>query len=130
SIYLKEHGVDVEKDVTVIFTGSHPGSLEHVRDGTVDVAAVSSDLLIGNAGLAGPLMVLAKAGRMPYDVIVARKDLDPRIVALVRTALLRLSIHDERGRAALRAFSAIDGFMPIPPGHYDGVKALAKEIRA
>ncbi len=130
ALFLREHGIDIDKDVQASFTGSHPASVEAVRTGTVDVAAVASDLLIGNAGLAGPLVVVAKAGRMPYDIIVARKDLDARVLQRARAALLHLSIHDERGRAALRAFSSCDGFMPVPPGHYDGIKAAVKRMVA
>ena len=100
--------------------------MQQLRDGVVDVAAVSSDLLVGNSGLAGPLRVIAKAGRTPYDVIVASATLDPVVAQRLRAALLALSIHDEKGRAALKAFSAVDAFMPIPKGHYDDVMALAK----
>ncbi|HEY4222623.1 MAG TPA: phosphate/phosphite/phosphonate ABC transporter substrate-binding protein [Myxococcota bacterium] len=127
ALWLKERGIDIDKDVTTTFAGSHPAALAAVLEGRADVAAVSSDLLIGNAGLAGPLVVVGKAGRSPYDIIVARKDLDAKIVAVVRRALYRLSIHDEGAREALRAFSSVDGFMPVPIGHYDGVLALAKK---
>ena len=126
SAFLEGRGLDLEKDLTVIFAGSHPAALEAVMNGDVDAACVSSDLLIGKAGLAGPLVVVAKAGRMPYDAIVARPGLAPDVVARVQSALLRLSIHSQEGRAALRAFSTVDGFMPVPPGHYDGVVALAR----
>ena len=44
----------------------------------------------------------------------------------MQAALLRLSIHTEEGRSALRTFSSVDGFMPIPAGHYDAVTALAR----
>ena len=125
--FLRERGIDLDGGTQVVFTGSHPTALAAVKAGDVDAAAVSSDLLIGEAGLAGPLVVIAKAGRMPYDAIVARADLDPDVLTLVRTALLRLSIHTQEGRAALRAFSSVDGFMPVPPGHYDAVIALAKK---
>jgi phosphonate transport system substrate-binding protein len=128
--HLREHGFDLDRDLTLTFLGSHPAAMQAVLDGEVDAAAVASDLLIGHAGLAGPLVVIAKAGRMPYDVIVARPGLDPAVVARVRAALLRLSIHDERGRAALRTFSACDGFMPVPPGHYDDIHALARKAAA
>lgn len=124
--FLRERGFDLDKDVQVVFSGSHPNALAAVKNGDVDAAALSSDLLIGQAGLAGPLVVIAKAGRMPYDAIVARATLDPKIVRRVQAALLRLSIHTEEGRSALRTFSSVDGFMPIPPGHYDSVIALAR----
>jgi phosphonate transport system substrate-binding protein len=130
AIFLREHGFDLGKDLQVRFVGSHPAAMKAVRDGDVDVAAVSSDLLIGNAGLAGPLVVIAKAGRMPYDIIVARPGLDPAVFAAVQRALFRLSIHDEKGRAALRTFSSVDGFMPVPEHHYDEVIALARKVQA
>lgn len=125
--WLRERGFDLERDVTVTFLGSHLAVVQAVRDGTVDVAAVSSDLLVGNAGLAGPLVVVAKAGRMPYDVIVARPGLDPAVAARMRDALLRLSLHDEDGHEALRAFSSADGFMPVPRGHYKQLLELARK---
>lgn len=130
ALWLGERGFDLDKDVHVSFAGSHPAALRAVLEGAVDVAAVSSDLLIGNAGLAGPLVVVAKVGRMPYDVIVARPGLDGAVLSHVRRALLRLSIHDERGRSALRTFSSVDAFMPIPPGHYDEVIGLARNSAA
>lgn len=129
-LFLKDHGVDLERDVELVATGGHATSLAALQDGRLDVAAVSSDLLIGNVGLAGPLSVLAKAGRTPNDILVARADLDPAVRRRLESALLRLSIHDPVGRAALRAFSAVDGFMPVPPGHYDEVFALAKRAAA
>lgn len=125
-LFLLDRGVSLDRDVELLLTGSHPASLAALLDGKVDVAAVSSDLLIGNVGLAGALAVLAKVGRMPNDVVVARADLDPAARRLIERALLRLSIHDPQARAALRAFSPIDGFMPVPPGHYDQVFALTE----
>ena len=96
--------------------------------GTVDVAAISSDLTIGRAGLSGPLRVLAKVGRVPYDVVVARKDLDPHVLRVVQAALLRMSIHEPKYRPALGAFSAVDGFMPVPAGHYDEIRKMARRV--
>ncbi|MBI1948776.1 MAG: PhnD/SsuA/transferrin family substrate-binding protein [Deltaproteobacteria bacterium] len=124
--FLIDHGIAIGKDVELVLSGSHPASMNAALDGRVDVAAVSSDLLIGNVGLAGQFAVLAKVGRMPNDLVVARANLDPAALRLVERALLRLSIHDAEARAALRAFSPVDGFMPVPPGHYDEIAALAE----
>lgn len=129
-LYLRDHAIDLERDVELVITGSHPNSMAALLDGRIAVAAVSSDLLIGNVGLAGPLAVLAKAGRTPNNVLVARADLDAAVRRRLEAALLQLSIHDPVGRAALRAFSAVDGFMPVPPGHYDEVFAVAERAAA
>lgn len=128
--FLLDHGVRIGHDVELVQSGSHPASVSALLEGKVEVAAVSSDLLIGSVGLAGPLTVLAKVGRLPNDVVVARADLDPAALHLVQHALLRLSIHDPAARAALRAFTPVDGFMPVPPGYYDAVVALAERAAA
>lgn len=124
--FLIDHGIRLGTDVELIVSGGHSASVTALLDGRVDVAAVSSDLLIGSVGLAGPLTVLAKVGRLPNDVVVARADLDPAALSLVQHALLRLSIHDAAARSALRAFTPVDGFVPVPQGYYDGVLALAE----
>lgn len=126
ALFLQDNGLDLARDIDVVFAGSHRAALAAVREGRADAAAVSSDLLVGVTGPGGSFVVLAKAGRMPYDVIVARAGLEPAVIARLRAALLRLSIHDDVGRRALRSFSSVDGFMPVPDHHYDEVLKLAE----
>ena len=126
--FLRDRGIDLSTDVTASFLGSHEAAVAAIIAGTVDVAAISSDLTIGRAGLSGPLRVLAKVGRVPYDVIVARQDLDPQVLTVVQAALLRMSIHEPKYRPALGAFSAVDAFMPVPPGHYDEIRKMARRM--
>jgi phosphonate transport system substrate-binding protein len=121
--WLLAHGIDIDRDVTITWHGSHDAVLAALKRGEIDVAALSSDTLVNDdaIGLAGPVRILAKTGRVPYDAVVARPGLSPRAVALLRRAFLTLSIHDEAGRAVLKDESLINGFMPISPGHYDDV---------
>lgn len=124
---LRERGLDPARDFQLVRVGSHDGVLAQLRAGTIDVGATSSDTLVGahGAALAGPVRVLLKAGRIPYDCIATRRVEDPALIHRLRAAYLRLSVHDARGRAVLEHYDLLNGFMPVPPGHYDDVKRRA-----
>jgi phosphonate transport system substrate-binding protein len=125
---LVRQGFDPEKDFDVRFTGKHDASLAAVIAGRVDLAAVSSDTLVTQRalGLSGPVRILAKAGRIPYDCVVAREGLTPLALWRLRRALLSLSILTPEGRDVLRDYNLINGFMPVPEGHYVDVARVAK----
>lgn len=126
--WMRGKGVDPEQDFTVVWLGAHDRALQAVIDGEVDVAAVSSDTVVssGAVGLGGPIRILAKPGRIPYDAIAVRKTMDPQLVWRLRKAFLSLSIHSPEGRAVLEDYNLINGFMPVPAGHYDAVKGWAE----
>ncbi len=127
---LRALGVDAAGDLVMVRVGSHDGVLQQLKSGAIDVGATSSDTLVGphGAAYAGPVRILAKAGRIPYDCIVSRSSVDPALVERVRTAFLRLSVHSERGRRALHNYDLLNGFMPVPPGHYDEVRAKSAAL--
>jgi len=129
--WLARHGIDIDTDVVLSWRGSHDAAYAALVAGAIDVAALSSDTLVNDdaLGIAGPVRVLAKTGRVPCDALVARPGLSPAMLARVRRAFLRLSIHDEEGRAILKDDNLIDGFMPIPPGHYDSVARAAEDAQ-
>ena len=90
-----------------------------------DLRDIASDILAA-VGLGGPIRILAKPGRIPYDAIAVRKTMDPQLVWRLRKAFLSLSIHSPEGRAVLEDYNLINGFMPVPAGHYDAVKGWAE----
>jgi len=124
---LVRRGFDPEKDFDVRFLGQHDRALAALLDGEVEVAAISSDTLVTHhvLGLAGPVRILAKAGRIPYDCIVARPDVGPKMLWRLRNALLTLSILTPRGRAVLADYNLINGFRPVPDDLYTGVAEVA-----
>lgn len=124
--WLRKQGLSPEQDFELVLIAQHDQALEALLDGRVDVAAISSDTLVTRRvlGLAGPVRIIAKAGRIPYDCVVVRKDLGPRLTWRVRRAFLGLSILTPEGRSVLRDYNLINGFLPVPAGHYDGVRAI------
>jgi phosphonate transport system substrate-binding protein len=128
SAWLRTQGLDPQQDFKVVWLGSHDKALRAVIDGEVEAAAVSSDTVVstGVIGLGGPVRILAKPGRIPYDAVVVRETMDPLLVWKVRKAFLSLSIHTAPGRAVLEDYNLINGFMPIPEGHYSAVRSWAE----
>lgn len=130
-IFLEEKGIDLDRDLAAIhFYGMHDLALDALMRGDIDVAAVSSDTLV-NAnvmGIHGPVRVVAKAGRIPYDAVVVRKTMPDVIRHRFRRAFLTLSIHNKRGRDVLEDFNLINGFMPVPKGHYSEVRRRAAKL--
>lgn len=124
--WLRRHGLDPAKDFNLVVIPKHDAALQAVLDGRVDVAAVSSDTLVsrGVLGMGGPVRIIAKAGRVPYDCIAVRKAAGERVAWRLKKAFLELSILTPAGRAVLRDYNLINGFIPLPAGHYDDVKAL------
>ncbi len=130
--WLRKQGLAPDKDFELVLISKHDEALRALLDGRVDVAAISSDTLVsrGALGLAGPVQIIAKAGRIPYDCVALRPGLDARLAWRVKNAFLQLSILTPEGRAVLRDYNLINGFLPVPPGHYDGVKAIDAEYGA
>lgn len=128
--WLLEQGLDPERDFQLSFHGQHDALLRALLAGEVDVAAISSDTLVTHRALdlGGPVRILAKAGRIPYDCVVIARDVPPALAHRIEAAFLRLSIHTKKGRFVLEDYNLINGFMPIPPGHYDEVRKVAAAV--
>ncbi|MFZ9886324.1 MAG: phosphate/phosphite/phosphonate ABC transporter substrate-binding protein [Myxococcota bacterium] len=129
---LRRLGFSPGADFQVSFTGDHDDALDAVLAGIVDVAAVSSDTLVSRnvLGIAGPVRIVAKTGRVPYDCVAARRSLGDRALHRLRRAFFELSILTPEGRSVLRDYGLVNGFVPLPPGHYEPVAALHRAHRA
>lgn len=112
----------------IIYTGTHDKALSLIRENKVDLAAVSSDTLVGyNAlGPGGFVRIVANTGRAPYDALVASSQIPPWLRAYIKTIFLRLSIHTQEGRAILSKKNLLSGFIPVNESHYKTVKAAAQ----
>lgn len=131
SAWMRDQGLDPLHDFELVWLGSHDNALQALVNGEVEVASVSSDTVVSAKviGLGGPVRILAKPGRIPYDAVVVRQTMDPLLVWKIRKAFLSLSIHTAIGREVLEDYNLINGFMPIPEGHYSAVQAWAASER-
>jgi phosphonate transport system substrate-binding protein len=117
--YFKEH----------YFTGSHDAAVDAVRTGAADVGAakhsVYNRMRQENPALDKELLVLAESAPVPSNGLGVRRDLDPKLQARLREALL--SLHEEpEGAAVLKQFGALR-FIRTTAEDYQPVLDMAKK---
>ena len=128
-LHFKQKGIEPETFFASIrYAGTHDKALALIRDRKVDLAAVSSDTLVGyNAlGPGGFARIITSTGRAPYDAVIAQNQLPKRIRAQIQNAFLKLSIHSQEGRRILANKNLLSGFIPADATHYETVEAAAR----
>lgn len=112
-------------------TGSHLAAVEAVRAGNADVAACYGTKGDSAASVELPLRtddlrILAVAGAVPSDVLLARRTLDPAVVEIVSRALARL---DDGGLFPLRQLLGAGSFVRASPDHLAPLSSLRRLAR-
>ena len=115
-----------------VFLGSHPVVIAAVVAGEVDAGATFFGAVTAARAQrldTGVLRVLALAGRIPFDAVVARPDVDPELARRVRDAFLALNSTTDRGRAALGHLIEINGWVLPSEAVYDTVRETLALVR-
>ena len=128
---LARDGRDYSWFREVVRSGGHVASLEWVRSGRVDAAALDSTVLDleiqARPALAAEIRVVAQLGPSPSPPIVVRRGLDPEVVARLREVLLAMGERPE-GRALLEPFQ-VTGFVPRADADFDPVREMRRRGR-
>ncbi len=91
-LYLRDHGVDVNRDIRVRYVGSQFSSILNAYAG--DAAACGSTARFWrawsreNPDKAKEMKILWQTGTLPHNGVIARDDVDPGIAAAVAAALV------------------------------------------
>lgn len=104
--FLHSHGLDVNKDINRLFSGSHESSIMNVSLGKSDAGATWlppwQAFIEHNPGLSAELEVKWETPHLVNNGLVARDDIPPEMVEKVRSLLVTLHTHEE-GRRLLAA---------------------------
>jgi ABC-type phosphate/phosphonate transport system substrate-binding protein len=122
-IAIEGLGEDSRDFAELVFTGGHHNSLDALLAGEVDACVVDSVVRIGRGrhdAAVDDLRVIARLGPWPVQPLVARRDLDPELVAEVRQALLEAN-EDPEVVDALRD-AALTRLVPVDDTHYAPVR--------
>jgi phosphonate transport system substrate-binding protein len=108
--YFRRHGVDYRTYLREsYFAGTHEHVITDVLDRKADIGAVKNTvfalLASKNRRIAQELQMLERSPEVPENALAFRKDLDPKIVNAITTALLTMD-HDVAGKDLLREFGA------------------------
>jgi phosphonate transport system substrate-binding protein len=133
--YLKQHGLDVFKDLGTRYVGSHESAMLNVLQGATALGCTWPPpwraFQQTRPVEAQQLMPLFQTETLPSVAVMARADVPPDVVAQVRASLLRLN-ETEAGRHIL-AKIGIPGFAPADHTTYlpvsDFITRFSAQVR-
>lgn len=130
---LAEFAVEPFRDLKeVLFLGNHRAVIQAVLDGRAKAGATYPGAMDAarREGLdVGALTILGITGRIPYDTLVVRPDLDPDQTRALVEAFAGLNTTTAEGRA-VRAFGEnASGWVPTTDAFYDEVRDVARLLR-
>jgi len=131
AFFLKQGVVPEEFFSQVLFAGNHLKAIQYVIEGKVDAAATYSEALVAarESGVrVGSLRIIKKTGRIPYDAVCARGDLDLDLVHRVSSLLLHLDMSDDQGRRVLGNVLRINGWIEVSDEQYATVRQVLDMI--
>jgi phosphonate transport system substrate-binding protein len=108
-IYFKEHGIDIEKDVKIFWTGSHDAAIKAVLNKQAEMGGaknlVFNKMAKENPDILNSLVVLNESPSVPDNTFAVDKELDPKIKGALEKALIDMDKDDE-GMKILKNFGA------------------------
>jgi phosphonate transport system substrate-binding protein len=114
----------------VVEAGFHQRAIRLVASGSVDAAAIDSQVLTielrDHPRLAGRLRVIGAFGPSTIQPVVAASRLPGRLKAQVRDLLVGLG--DDPAARSLLDYGLIDRFAPIGDATYDDIRAMLAAI--
>ena len=132
-VTLMRAGLDPARILgNAVFLGSHPKVIEAVVAGEVDAAGTFFSAVTAARAErvdTGVLRVLALAGRIPFDAVVAHPDVDLDLARRVRDALLALNTTTDLGRAVLGHQLEINGWVLPSDDAYTTVRETLALVR-
>ncbi len=131
-------GIDPEKafDKTV-FTRDHTSAVRDLVEGRVDAAATASGMLDATRNASkrgerfdrGSIRILYKAGRIPYDALVANPSLPKSGASKIAWSFISLSTRTAEGRKVYASTEEISGWRSAKDTDYDGVRRILAQVR-
>ncbi len=128
---LIEGGVDPLEDITSIFAGGHPQSVQAVYDGDADVGVSFNDarggLLETVPDVGEKVVVWGWSEPIPNDGFAVAGDLPDDLKAAITQAFIDIAATED-GATLLSELYEIDGLVPVPEGSYDIIRQLETDL--
>ncbi len=128
---LIQNGVDPLEDITGIFAGGHPQSVQAVYDGDAEVGVSFNDargqLVETVPDVGEKVVVFGWSAPIPNDGFAVAGDLPDDLKAAITDALVAYA-SSEDGAVVMDELYEIDGLVPVPAGSYDIIRDLETEL--
>lgn len=127
--FLKKNGIDIEKDIQVVYSGGHDKSLQLLLNGDVDVIAVYEGAREKYQkefeGIVEKTEVLCYSDNIPYISVTVRGDMPQELKEQIKAGLL-IGLNCEEGKKITAELFNLYGFEEAEDGDYDGIRTTAE----
>ncbi len=131
ALALIQNGVDPLEDITGIFAGGHPQSVQAIYDGDAEVGVSFNDARGGVAetvsDVGEQVVVWGWSAPIPNDGFAVAGDLPQDLKDAITAAFVDIASTDE-GAELLDSLYEIDGLVPVPDGSYDIIRDLETDL--
>lgn len=127
--FLKNNGIDLDKDIQVVYSGGHDKSLQLLMNNDVDVIAVYEGVREKYKdefkGVMDKTKILCYSDNIPYISVVVRGDMTPELKEKIKKGLLKGLNEGEGKKITIELFN-LYGFEEAQDSDYDGIRTTAK----
>lgn len=127
--FLKKNGIDLEKDIKVVYSGGHDKSLQLLLNRDVDVIAVYEGAREKYQkefeGIMEQTETLCYSDNIPYISVTVRGDMSPELREQIKEGLLKGLNGEEGKRITIELFN-LYGFEEAKDSDYDGIRTTAE----
>lgn len=128
-MYFKKHGVDIDKDVKIFWSGSHDAAAMAVFNKQADMGGAKNHpydkIAKENSVFKGSMVVLDESQSVPDNVFAVKKGLDPKVKEKITRALAEMNKKGE-GVEVLKTFGA-SKFLETKDEDYKNLYTMARE---
>ncbi|MBI5641602.1 MAG: phosphate/phosphite/phosphonate ABC transporter substrate-binding protein [Nitrospirae bacterium] len=128
-IYFKKHGIDIDKDVKIFWTGSHDAAAMAVFNKQADAGGAKNHpynkIVKDTPSFGDAMQVLDDSPEVPDNALAVKKAMDPKTREKLRNALLNME-KDKEGMQILKNFGAAR-FIETKDSDYKHLYEMAKE---
>lgn len=127
--YLKKNGLDLEKDIEVVYSGGHDKSLQLLINGDVDVVAVYEGAREKYSKEFKELIEktesLFYSDNIPYISVTVRGDMEKELKEEIKQGLLK-GLNSVEGKEITSKLFNLHGFEEATDADYEGIRTTAE----
>lgn len=131
AVYMKDHGVDAQKDVTGVQVQGHDKAIEALMNGDVDAAAVFLDArnIVSKEypDIWNQTKVLFTTAKIPNDTISVRPDMSPAWQKKIQDAFIAIG-KDPQGKKIIESIYTHEGYAKSNDSKFDIVRDYSKKV--
>jgi len=127
--YLKKNGIDIEKDIQIVYSGGHDKSIQLLLNGDVDLIAIFEGARKKYqkefTNVLEDTKIFGYSENIPYISVTVRGDMDEKTKKEIKEGLLK-GLNSKEAKEITSKLFSIYGFEEATDSDFDSIRTTAK----